>query len=147
VRPVLPQGNSLGLPQGNSSGAGTPRSQWLGAGESRPPTTIAPSATCLRSRIEVGVTSDRVLLLGGSVPRLSRSGPLASHSNAIAATAARLRIPGPLARLPSGAAEPVSQSAPDGLDRLIRNSAAANAKLAGLPDGILAEAFIRVDAV
>jgi LmbE family N-acetylglucosaminyl deacetylase len=42
----------------------------------------------------------------------------------------------------------VSQHAdPDALDRLIRDWAAANAKLVGLPDGILAEAFLRVDTV
>jgi LmbE family N-acetylglucosaminyl deacetylase len=40
----------------------------------------------------------------------------------------------------------VSQTAPEGLDELIREWAAANAKLAGLPDGSLAEGFIRIDA-
>jgi LmbE family N-acetylglucosaminyl deacetylase len=40
----------------------------------------------------------------------------------------------------------VSQPAPEGLDELIREWAAANAKLAGLPDGSLAEGFIRIDA-
>jgi LmbE family N-acetylglucosaminyl deacetylase len=40
----------------------------------------------------------------------------------------------------------VSQTAPDGLDRLIRDWAAANASVAGWPDGKLAEAFIRIDA-
>lgn len=40
----------------------------------------------------------------------------------------------------------VSQTAPEGLDELIREWAAANARLAGLPDGSLAEGFIRIDA-
>jgi LmbE family N-acetylglucosaminyl deacetylase len=40
----------------------------------------------------------------------------------------------------------VSQAAPEGLDELIRDWGAANARLAGSPDGVLAEAFIRIDA-
>jgi hypothetical protein len=35
---------------------------------------------------------------------------------------------------------------PKGLDELIREWAAANAKLAGLPDGSLAATFSRIDA-
>jgi LmbE family N-acetylglucosaminyl deacetylase len=35
---------------------------------------------------------------------------------------------------------------PEGLDPLVRTWAAANAAAAGLPDGVLAEAFLRVDA-